>query len=53
MIEAETRAMRDMSNDELIKMCILLMVAGNETTRNGLSGGMQLLIENPDVRASG
>ena len=31
---------RSMNNDELIKMSILLMVAGNETTRNGLSGGM-------------
>ncbi|MEM7409676.1 MAG: cytochrome P450 [Myxococcota bacterium] len=41
---------REMSNDELIKMCILLMVAGNETTRNGLSGGLQLLIENPEAR---
>ena len=41
---------RSMNNDELIKMSILLMVAGNETTRNGLSGAMQLLIENPDVR---
>lgn len=41
---------REMSNDELIKMCVLLMVAGNETTRNGLSGAMQLLIENPDAR---
>jgi len=39
-----------MNNDELIKMSILLMVAGNETTRNGLSGGMQLLIENPDAK---
>ena len=39
-----------MNNDELIKMSILLMVAGNETTRNGLSGGMQLLIENPEAR---
>jgi cytochrome P450 family 142 subfamily A polypeptide 1 len=25
-------------------------VAGNETTRNGISGSMQLLIEHPDVR---
>jgi cytochrome P450 family 142 subfamily A polypeptide 1 len=41
---------RAMSNDELIKMCVLLLVAGNETTRNGLSGAMQLLIENPDVQ---
>jgi cytochrome P450 family 142 subfamily A polypeptide 1 len=45
-----TTAERDMSNDELIKMCVLLLVAGNETTRNGLSGAIQLLIENPDVR---
>ena len=29
---------------------VLLLVAGNETTRNGISGGMQLLIENPDER---
>jgi cytochrome P450 family 142 subfamily A polypeptide 1 len=41
---------REMSNDELIKLCVLLLVAGNETTRNGLSGGMQLLIENPEAR---
>ena len=46
----ENTGQRSMNNDELIKMCILLMVAGNETTRNGLSGGMQLLIEHPEVR---
>jgi len=45
-----SEADRDMTNDELIKMCILLLVAGNETTRNGLTGGMQLLIDNPEVR---
>ena len=39
-----------LANDELIKMLVLLLVAGNETTRNALSGGMQLLIENPDQR---
>ena len=37
-------------NDELIKMLVILLVAGNETTRNAISGGMQLLIENPDER---
>jgi cytochrome P450 family 142 subfamily A polypeptide 1 len=38
------------SSDELIKLCVILLVAGNETTRNAISGGMQLLIENPDQR---
>ena len=43
---------RDMklANDELIMYMVLLLVAGNETTRNALSGGMQLLIENPGER---
>ena len=40
-----------MANDELIILLVVLMVAGNETTRNGISGGMQLLIENPEARA--
>jgi cytochrome P450 family 142 subfamily A polypeptide 1 len=41
---------QSLNRDELIMMCVLLLVAGNETTRNGLSGGMQLLIENPGER---
>jgi cytochrome P450 family 142 subfamily A polypeptide 1 len=39
-----------LQNDELIKLLVLLLVAGNETTRNAISGGMQLLIENPGER---
>lgn len=39
-----------LANNELIMLLVILLVAGNETTRNGLSGGMQLLIDNPDER---
>jgi len=38
------------ARNELIMLLVILMVAGNETTRNAISGGMQLLIENPDQR---
>jgi len=41
----------ELANNELIMLCVILLVAGNETTRNGLAGGMQLLIENPGERA--
>jgi cytochrome P450 len=37
--------------DELASFFILLVVAGNETTRNATSWGLQLLTENPDQRA--
>jgi cytochrome P450 family 142 subfamily A polypeptide 1 len=40
----------ELANDELIMLCTILLVAGNETTRNGISGGMQQLIENPAER---
>jgi cytochrome P450 family 142 subfamily A polypeptide 1 len=41
----------ELENDELVMMMVLLLVAGNETTRNAISGGMQLLIEQPEIRA--
>jgi cytochrome P450 family 142 subfamily A polypeptide 1 len=40
----------ELANNELIMLLVILMVAGNETTRNAISGGMQLLIEHPDQR---
>jgi cytochrome P450 family 142 subfamily A polypeptide 1 len=39
-----------LASDELIMLLVILLVAGNETTRNAISGGMQLLIENPGER---
>jgi cytochrome P450 family 142 subfamily A polypeptide 1 len=43
-------AEQGLHKDELIKLLVILLVAGNETTRNAISGGMQLLIENPAER---
>jgi hypothetical protein len=40
-----------MENDEIVMFMTLLLVAGNETTRNGITGGMLALMENPDQRA--
>jgi len=47
----ETDEQLALANNELLLMLVILLVAGNETTRNGMSGGMQLLIEHPDERA--
>jgi cholest-4-en-3-one 26-monooxygenase len=41
----------NMQADELLQFMTLLLVAGNETTRNALSGGMLTLTENPDQMA--
>ncbi len=40
-----------LENDELVKFLTLLLVAGNETTRNAISGGMEALMRNPEQRA--
>jgi cytochrome P450 len=42
---------RALSTDELIMFLLTLLVAGNETTRTLLSGGLIALAEHPDQRA--
>lgn len=41
----------NITTDELVMFMTMLLVAGNETTRNATSGGMLALIEHPQERA--
>ena len=41
-----------MENDEIVMFMTLLLVAGNETTRNAISHGLHLLTNNPEQRAA-
>jgi cytochrome P450 len=43
---------RPLSTDELIMFLLTLLVAGNETTRTLLSGGLVALADHPDQRAA-
>jgi cytochrome P450 len=36
---------------DILAFCFLLILAGNETTRNAISGGLWVLCDNPDERA--
>ncbi|GAY10251.1 cytochrome P450 [Pseudonocardia sp. N23] len=49
LVNAEIDGER-LTPDELASFFILLVVAGNETTRNAISWGLHLLTENPDQR---
>jgi cytochrome P450 len=51
LVSAEVDGER-LSADELASFFILLVVAGNETTRNALSWGLVALSEHPDQRAA-
>ncbi len=47
LVEAEIDG-EPMPEHEILSYAILLILAGNETTRNATSGGMQALIEHPE-----
>ncbi len=47
-----TPAGERLTEDELIGNCILLLVAGHETTVNLLGNGLQLLLERPELPAA-
>ncbi|MGH9138663.1 MAG: cytochrome P450 [Acidimicrobiales bacterium] len=46
----EYEAVDEMSNDELLMFLVLLVVAGNETTRNALTGGLLAFSLFPDEK---
>ena len=50
LVNAEIDGER-LTPDELASFFILLVVAGNETTRNAISWGLHLLTEHPEQRA--
>ncbi|MEX2255293.1 MAG: cytochrome P450 [Acidimicrobiia bacterium] len=50
LVDAEVDGQR-LTDPELIVFCMSLLVAGNETTRNLISGGAIALHEHPDQRA--
>jgi cytochrome P450 len=39
-----------LADDEILMFCMTLLVAGNETTRNLIAGGMRALIEHPEEK---
>jgi cytochrome P450 len=41
---------RRLADPEILMFCVTLLAAGNETTRNLISGGALLLMRNPDQR---
>jgi cytochrome P450 len=50
LLESEVDGDR-LSEVDILAFCFLLILAGNETTRNAISGGLQVLCEHPAERA--
>jgi cytochrome P450 len=50
LLESEVEGEK-LTEFEILAFCFLLILAGNETTRNGISGGLQVLCEHPDEKA--
>jgi cytochrome P450 len=50
LLESEVDGER-LNEDDILAFCFLLVLAGNETTRNAISGGLQALCEHPSERA--
>ena len=50
LIESEIDGEK-LTEGDLLAFCFLLIVAGNETTRNAISGGLQVLCEHPEEKA--
>jgi cytochrome P450 len=51
LLQAEDENGRRLTDKEFENLCWLFFVAGNETLRNGLNGGMLTLLDHPDVYA--
>ncbi|MEX2081178.1 MAG: cytochrome P450 [Dehalococcoidia bacterium] len=49
LLEAELEGER-LTEGDILAFCFLLILAGNETTRNAISGGLQVLCEHPDQK---
>ena len=50
LLEAEVDGEK-LTQQDLLAFCFLLILAGNETTRNAISGGLKALCEHPDQKA--
>ncbi len=50
LLESEIDGER-LSEGDILAFCFLLVVAGNETTRNAISGGLVALAQHPEERA--